>query len=484
MPYLWAMNLSFANPSPRILVVGDLMLDHYLWGSCSRISPEAPVQVLDVQRDSFALGGAGNVVANLLALGAQVEVASVLGPDDTGQQVAQMLAQVGAGGAGLVYQPGRQTSRKSRLMAANQQVLRFDRESREEVSAQSQAALLAHARAHLPTCDLVLLSDYGKGVLSPEVCQGIIGLANALGKPVLADPKGHDYRKYAGAYLITPNRKEASQATGLAIADQASLQQAGNWLREHLGLRYAVITLSEEGMAYFGPGEFQKIPTKARDVYDVTGAGDTVLAALGFALANGLGMADACHFANYAAAVVVGKVGSATATLAEVGHYMATEQGKAEGSEPYLKSREQMAELARQLRAQGRKIVFTNGCFDVLHLGHAKYLEQAKLLGDVLVVGVNDDASVRRLKGPTRPLNPEYDRAYLLAALGMVDYVVIFAEDTPYELIRAIGPDVLVKGGDYAGKEIVGSNLVPEVRLIDFVAGRSSTRVIDQLRNG
>jgi D-beta-D-heptose 7-phosphate kinase / D-beta-D-heptose 1-phosphate adenosyltransferase len=473
----------FANPSPHILVVGDLMLDHYLWGSCNRISPEAPVQVLDVQRETHSLGGAGNVAHNLLALGARVAMASVIGADDTGQQVTQILAAAGADTAGVLVQPGRQTSRKSRLMAANQQVLRYDRESLDPLDPEAQAALIAHVLARLDDFDLVLLSDYGKGVLTTEVCQAIIAAAHAIDKPVLADPKGMDYRKYMGAYLITPNRKEASLATGIEISDEKSLQRAGQWLRENLQLRYAAITLSEAGMAYFGANEFQKIPTRARDVYDVTGAGDTVLAALGFALANGTSMAEACHFANYAAAVVVGKVGSATVTLEEIDAYIASE-GKTTGSDGFIKTRSQIQKIAKHLRARGKKIIFTNGCFDVLHVGHVKYLEKAKSLGDVLVVGINDDQSVQRLKGPTRPINREQDRAYLLAALNMVDYVVIFGEDTPYELIKSIGPDVLVKGGDYVGKEVVGSDLVPEVRLIDFVAGHSSTRIINELKRG
>ncbi|MCU0451704.1 MAG: D-glycero-beta-D-manno-heptose-7-phosphate kinase [Bernardetiaceae bacterium] len=477
------MHFDLADPAPRLLVVGDLMIDHYLWSDCNRISPEAPVPVLDVQRETETLGGAGNVVANLLALGAAVDVASVVGADAAGATLAQLLAQAGATPL-LVQQSGRQTSRKSRLMASHQQVLRYDRETKSDLDPATEQQLLAAVLPRLAQYQAILLSDYGKGVLTPAVCQALIGQANQLGTKVLIDPKGHDYRKYHGAYLVTPNRKEAATATGLAInpAEAASLQAAGQYLRQQFGLAYAVITLSEAGMAYFGPTEWQHLPTRARDVYDVTGAGDTVLAALGFALAQGRHLAEACHFANYAAAVVVGKVGSATATLAEIEEMAGKSQG--EGSEHLLKTRAQMAALAQQLRQRGKKLVFTNGCFDVLHLGHVKYLEKAKTFGDVLIVGVNADASVRRLKGPERPINPEQDRAYLLAALGTVDYVVVFDEDTPYALIQALRPDVLVKGGDYADKPVVGSDLVPEVRLVDFVEGRSSTRVIQKIKAG
>lgn len=468
------------HATPAILVVGDLMIDHYLWGQCSRISPEAPVQVVDIQRESSLLGGAGNVVNNLLAFGAQVDVASVLGPDATGHELLAMLQAAQAGTQAMVLQQGRTTSRKSRLIAAHQQVVRYDRESKDHIAPQAEAELLQRIKAQLHRYQAVLISDYGKGVVTPQLCQTIIAEAKRLGIKVLIDPKGSDYRKYAGAFLVTPNRKEASQATGIAIANDQALQQAGFQLKNELGLAYAVITLSEEGMAYFGEA-MHKIPTRARDVYDVTGAGDTVLAALGFALAQGASMDEACHFANYAAAVVVGKVGSATATLNEVEAYMASD-GKAGGADTYLKTREQIAQLAANLRTQGKRIVFTNGCFDVLHLGHVKYLEKAKTFGDVLIVGVNADASVRRLKGPQRPVNPEFDRAYLLAALGAVDYVVIFDEDTPYELIKAIMPDVLVKGGDYKGKQVVGSDLAKEVRLVDFVEGKSTTNIIARMK--
>lgn len=474
------MILDFPNPSPRLLVAGDLMIDHYLWGSCTRISPEAPVQVVDVERESFLLGGAGNVVNNLLALGARVTVASVIGKDDNGRLLKELLQQAGADMHLLAESDRRKTARKSRLMAAHRQVVRYDSETRAPLTAHEEDRLLSGVLACLSQFDAVLLSDYGKGVLTETVCQTIIQACRKLGIKVLIDPKGTDYGKYKGAYLITPNRKEAAAATGLSLHDEEQLRLAGRQLKQSLNLDYAVITLSEAGMAYFDD-EMHLIPTVAKDVYDVTGAGDTVLAALGFALANNKPLAQACHFANYAAAVVVAKVGSATATLGEIETFIAA-TGKSEGSEIFIKSREEIGRLAQQLKKSGKKIVFTNGCFDILHLGHVKYLEKARSFGDVLIVGVNTDASVRRLKGPQRPVNPEFDRAYLLAALSAVDYVVLFDEDTPYELIRLIRPDVLVKGGDYLDKEVVGSDLVGEVRLADFVPGKSTTAIIEKMR--
>jgi len=474
------MIVDFPNPSPRVLVVGDLMIDHYLWGSCNRISPEAPVQVIDIERENYLLGGAGNVANNLLALGAQVTVASVIGKDTNGELLQSLLKEAGANDHLLIRSDNRKTSRKSRLIAAHQQVVRYDSETKTAITAAEETELLAAVLPALSQFDVVLLSDYGKGVLTDTVCQKIIQACAAQSIKVLIDPKGTDYSKYKGAYLITPNRKEAAAATGLSLYNNEQLLLAGRQLKQSLGLAYAIITLSEAGMAYFDD-TMHLIPTQAKDVYDVTGAGDTVLAALGFALANNKPLAEACHFANYAAAVVVAKVGSATATIGEIEAFIAA-TGKAEGSEIFIKSWGEIDKIVGQLKKSGKKIVFTNGCFDILHLGHVKYLEKARSFGDVLIVGVNTDASVRRLKGADRPVNAEFDRAYLLAALSAVDYVVLFDQDTPYDLIRLIQPDILVKGGDYAGKEVVGSDIAGEVRIVEFVQGKSTTSMIEKMR--
>lgn len=476
------MKLSFHNLSPKVLVVGDLMIDHYLWGNCNRISPEAPVQIIDVQRETTTLGGAGNVINNLLTFGARVDVGGVIGQDEAGQELTQMLHQAGAGTALLHVQTDRKTSKKSRIIASNQQVVRYDKETKDDISKESEASLLEKIAKVITHYELVLLSDYNKGVLTPSLTQGIIKLANQHAIKVLIDPKGADYTKYNGAYLLTPNKKEASVATKTEIKDDATLERVGFALKAQCNLTYSLITLSEEGIALFDDSQMQKIPTKARAVYDVTGAGDTVLASLGFAIANHMTMHDACNFANYAAAVVIGKVGSATATLSEVEEYIANYITEF-SSESSIKNRAEMSAIVAGLKKRNKKIVFTNGCFDILHLGHVKYLEKAKSFGDILIVGVNADASVKRLKGAERPINPEFDRAYLLSALGAVDYVVVFDEDTPYELIKVIKPEILVKGGDYEGKEVVGSDLVEEVRLVSFVEGKSSTNIINKMKN-
>lgn len=460
---------------PHILVVGDMMLDHYLWGKCERISPEAPVQVVDIQRESTVLGGAGNVVSNLLSLGSHVSVLSVVGDDLNGKELLQILQNQGASIEDIVVQKGRKTSKKSRVIASHQQVVRYDSESKESITLCSEEALLERFNHALESVDLVILSDYGKGVLTPSFTCKAIEVAKKHQKPILVDPKGEDYRKYSGATLITPNKKEASIASKIEIVDDSSLQKAGNLLKESLGLEYAIITLSEDGIALFGE-DFIKMPTVAREVYDVTGAGDTVLAALGYALACGAPIQEAASFANSAAAVVVGKLGSATVTLDEIDAYkhslrVATAQSK-------IKTKEEIIRLLQIKKNQ--KIVFTNGCFDILHVGHVKYLETAKSFGDILIVGLNSDDSIKRLKGEGRPINPLDDRAYILASLESISYVVSFNEDTPLELITAIQPHILVKGADYEGKVVVGSDIVKEVRLVQFIEGKSTTKIIQR----
>ncbi len=463
---------------PNILVVGDVMLDHYLWGKCERISPEAPVQVVDVQKESTVLGGAGNVVNNLLSLGAKVSILSVVGQDENAEELLRMLETSGADVRGIVREIGRKTGKKSRVIASHQHVVRFDSESKEPIKQSSVDTLLEHYEHLLPSVDLVLLSDYGKGVLTNALTCQTIARARAHRKLILVDPKGEDYRKYTGATLLTPNKKEASIATKIAIIDDESLKKAGMLLKESLNLEYAMITLSEDGMAIFGD-TLTKIPTVAREVYDVTGAGDTVLAALGYALACDLSIQEAASFANKAAAVVVGKLGSATANFDEIDAYEHTFCRTSAQSK--LKTKEQILRILAEQKH--RTVVFTNGCFDILHVGHVKYLEVAKSFGDLLIVGLNSDDSITRLKGKSRPINSWEDRAYLLAGLESVSYVVLFDEDTPLELITAIKPDILVKGADYEGKEVVGSGIAKEVRLVSFVEGKSTTSTIERIRN-
>ncbi len=463
---------------PNILVIGDLMVDHYLWGTCDRISPEAPVQIIDVQKETKVLGGAGNVISNLLSLGADVGVLSVVGDDEVAEEVKYLIDATDAKSF-LILQKGRKTSKKSRIMASKSQVVRYDHESKNNISFDSTDKMYAKLQQIINGYDLILISDYGKGVLTNDLTQRIIKTANSHSKKVIVDPKGENYSKYAGSYFLTPNKKEAEIATGIKINSADSLRDALKELQKTANLEMSVITLSEEGIAVLKDKEVTTKPTVAREVYDVTGAGDTVLASLGYSLALVDDIYSAIEFANLAAGVVVGKLGSATVTLDEIEDYKATLHKSS--IELHIKTVKEIKKVAKRIRKQNKKIIFTNGCFDILHKGHVSYLNNAKALGDVLIVGLNSDDSVRRLKGENRPINDHDDRAYILSALECVDYVVIFDEDTPYELIERVKPDVLVKGADYEGKEVVGSDIAKETVLIDFVEGKSTTSTIERI---
>lgn len=466
-----------SHAPPRVLVVGDLMIDHYVWGSSERISPEAPVAIVEVKSESRRLGGACNVMHNLLALGASVIPSGVVGKDFVGVEICQKLCEMGIGTHGIITQNNRLSTQKTRIIASNQQVVRVDWEQRQDISEQSEKALLAFVQSVLAEIDCVILSDYAKGVLTQSLTTKIIALAKAANKLILADPKGNDYQKYRGVTLLTPNKKEAHQATGIKILpnDEPSLLQALQALQEQCALTYPLITLSEEGIGILHNNTLMRIPTIAREVYDVTGAGDTVIAALAFVLCCGESIEKAVQFANAAAAVVVGKIGSATASFNEILHYARARQSKHIFAE-------NLPALVASLRNEGKTIVWTNGCFDILHYGHVSYLQEARSFGDVLIVGVNSDDSIRALKGDTRPINTFEDRIGVLCALSMIDYVIGFDSLTPLELIQIIKPDILVKGSDYAGKEIVGAEFAREVRLAKLLSGRSSSAVIEKIK--
>jgi len=468
--------------SPKLLVVGDLMLDEYLSGRSERISPEAPVPVVEVSRQELRLGGAGNVMNNLRALGCEVVSVGFVGDDGDGQELRQMLEQLGVETAGLLPLDSRQTTRKTRILSNHQQMLRIDREQNKELSANEGLMLLKQAEANVAGCQAILLSDYLKGILTSAVVQGLIALGRRCGIPVIVDPKGRDYSKYMGATLLTPNRKEAELATGITILDEQSLQQAGRSLLSSCQVESLVLTRSEEGMSVFSSAGETHLPTEAREVFDVTGAGDTVLALLGFGIAAGLDLNDAACLANVGAGIVVAKVGTSTVSfeelLLDLRRRALREGGK-------IVSAELLAQELTIEKGRGHKVVFTNGCFDLLHVGHVKYLQKAKALGDLLVLGLNSDASIRRLKGEKRPLIDQDERAHILAALDCIDYLVIFDEDTPYELIDQLRPDILVKGGDYTPEGVVGKDIVESyggrVELITFVDGKSSTNIIEKI---
>ncbi|PRM87191.1 D-glycero-beta-D-manno-heptose-7-phosphate kinase [Aliarcobacter cryaerophilus] len=468
------------NKKPNILVIGDLMIDHYLWGSCDRISPEAPVQVVNVKKESSVLGGAGNVINNLVTLGSVVDVISVIGNDSVANELKSLLEKIDVPTSNLVVENNRKTSKKSRLIASQQQVLRYDMESIDDINENSHKQIIQTLEKNIDKYSSIILSDYGKGVLTTNLTKEIIKIANKNNIKVLVDPKGKDYSKYKGSYTLTPNKKEAMEATNIDIKNESSLIEALKSLKTQCSLEVSLITLSEQGIAIFDD-ELTIKPTVAREVYDVTGAGDTVIASIAFALGNNLDIKDAIYFANLAAGVVVGKIGSATTTLDEIYEYEYSLHKS--NSTSHIKTFDEIKTLSSKLHNQGKKIVFTNGCFDILHVGHVKYLEVAKSYGDVLILGLNADSSVRKLKGPTRPINTQDDRAYILASLESVNYVVIFEEETPYELIKLIKPHVLVKGGDYEGKEVVGQDIADELKLVQFVDGKSTTNTIKRIQN-
>ena len=468
------------NKKPNILVIGDLMIDHYLWGSCDRISPEAPVQVVNVKKESSVLGGAGNVINNLVTLGSVVDVISVIGNDSVANELKSLLEKIDVPTSNLVVENNRKTSKKSRLIASQQQVLRYDMESIDDINENSHKQIIQTLEKNIDKYSSIILSDYGKGVLTTNLTKEIIKIANKNSIKVLVDPKGKDYSKYKGSYTLTPNKKEAMEATNIDIKDESSLIEALKSLKNQCSLEVSLVTLSEQGIAIFDD-ELTIKPTVAREVYDVTGAGDTVIASIAFALGNDLDIKDAVYFANLAAGVVVGKIGSATTTLDEIYEYEYSLHKS--NSTSHIKTFDEIKTLSSKLHSQGKKIVFTNGCFDILHVGHVKYLEVAKSYGDVLILGLNADSSVKKLKGPTRPINTQDDRAYILASLESVDYVVIFEEETPYELIKLIKPHVLVKGGDYEGKEVVGQDIADELKLVQFVDGKSTTNTIKRIQN-
>lgn len=472
---------SFA--SGRVLVVGDVMLDRYWYGDTGRISPEAPVPVVRIGNEERRLGGAANVALNLARVGAQTTLVGVVGNDEPARTTQALLTEAGISDQ-LVHSPDHPTIAKLRVISRNQQLIRLDFERSFAMSGGfDRNALLEQVRAALATADVIVCSDYGKGTLV-DVAE-IIRLGRAAGIPVLVDPKGTDWQRYSGASLMTPNAAEFTGYAGAVEPETADPEQQlarqAEQARSALNLNALLITRSEQGMSLFSDeGEFH-LPTYAREVFDVTGAGDTVIALVAAGLAIGSTLADAAAAANLAAGIVVGKLGTATATPDEM------QQALRAGKRPEhgIVDEDTLASWFDEARTRGERIVMTNGCFDLLHPGHIAYLEAARALGDWLVVAVNDDASVSRLKGNGRPLNDLDHRMQVLRGLGAVDWVVPFAEDTPERLICRLCPDVLVKGGDYRVEDIAGGQCVQdgggEVRILDFVAGYSTTAMVERM---
>ncbi len=469
--------------SARIAVIGDFMVDRYVWGDALRVSPEAPVPVVHAQREDHRLGGAGNVVANICELGASAFCVGVVGNDDAGGEMLEGLTAMGADASGLVVDSMRPTIQKIRVMARNQQMLRVDRETPAPVGEDVSAKLLEQLQN--AEWQALVLSDYGKGTLPQPVMSAAIAEARKRGVPVLVDPKHRDFSRYQGATLITPNRAEAEVASGESLTDMTSLAKHGETLRQHAGVDALLITLGDQGMYLLEQGDRGlHLPTAARQVYDVTGAGDTVIAMLAVALAGGADLPGAVRLSNVAAGLAVAKVGTTAVGRNELEHQLRT--ASSDSKIVAADDEEALQAALATLRREGRPVVFTNGCFDILHAGHVRYLREARQLGDAMVVGLNDDDSVSRLKGPERPINHQLDRAEVLAGLECIDLVVLFHEDTPENLIRKICPDVLVKGADYKDKGVVGAEFVQgqggEVRLIDLVPGRSTSAIVERIR--
>jgi len=460
------------------------MLDVFVYGDVDRISPEAPIPVLRVRRDSAMLGGAGNVVRNLVALGAKPHFLSVVGDDQAGTDITRLVGEHGEVDPFLIIEANRQTTIKTRFFAAGQQLLRADRETSAPLAAVSQEKLLDSAIKLFADVAVVVLSDYGKGVLSVEVTRQLIEGARAAGKPVIVDPKGIDYSLYAGATMVTPNRKELHEATKMAVGSDEEIIAAARLLIETCGIENVLVTRSQDGMSLVGrDGEVVHLPAEAREVFDVSGAGDTVVAAMAAAIAAGAPLAEAARLANVAAGIVVAKVGTAVAYASDL--IGALHHSDLTAGEVKFLDRVAATDQVVRWKHKGLKVGFTNGCFDLLHPGHISLLAQARANCDKLIVGLNSDASVQRLKGPTRPVQSEASRATVLASLASVDLVVLFDEDTPLELIKALRPDTLVKGADYTIDKVVGADLVQgwggKVVLAELAAGHSTTATIARM---
>ena len=470
-----------------VLVLGDVMLDAYVYGHVERVSPEAPIPVLRIDNRREMLGGAGNVARNVAALGARVILVGVAGEDEAGRSIATQLAEADGGriSGRLVIDQGRPTTRKTRFVSGTQQLLRVDEEIARPIGGATAEAVLARFKEALAESDIVILSDYSKGVLSEAVLAAAIAAAHAAGKRVVADPKSRDFSRYRHVDVLKPNRLEITQATGIDCRDDATTEQAGRAALATAEAGAVIVTRGAHGVSIIPKdGPALHLPTLARAVFDVSGAGDTLVSCLAVALAAGADLAEATELANAAAGIVVGKAGTECVSPTELA------QGLHLGA--LIETDRKVATLTGALdqvarwRAAGLRVGFTNGCFDLIHPGHVRLLGQARAACDRLIVGLNADASVKRLKGPERPVQNEVARATVMASIGAVDLVILFGEDTPLALIEALRPDVLIKGADYRIDQVVGADVVQsyggKVVLADLEAGQSTTGTIGRIR--
>jgi len=449
-----------------------------------RISPEAPIPILQIRHESNMLGGAGNVVRNIVGLGGNASLAAAIGNDAMGKKVSKLLEQNGLKCNSLVTVPNRATGIKTRYLAGTQQLLRTDQESIGPIDAVTARKVISAAKRALKTCGAVIISDYGKGVLIPDVIESIIDAARSKGIPVIVDPKGREYWRYQGATLVTPNRAELAEAVGHPVTVESDIVDAAMSLVVDYDLKAVLVTRSQDGMSLVtADGEVTHLPAEALEVFDVSGAGDTVVATIAAVIASGASMVDAAKIANVAAGIVVGKVGTATAYAADV--VAALQQQQLGNTDLKICNDEQLADKVAIWRQSGLRIGFTNGCFDLLHPGHVSLLQQARNTCDRLIVGLNTDKSVRKLKGDSRPVQNEQARSTVLSSLSSVDAVTLFGEQTPIKLIKSIKPDVLIKGSDYTVDQVVGGDAVMkyggEVFLADIEVGHSTTNTIKKL---
>jgi len=469
-------------PGLRIWVVGDLMLDEYVMGAVERISPEAPVPVVRVRETEHRLGGAANVARQVAALGAEVSLAGVIGDDSAGDDFLRLCAASNIDTRAVIRVPDRRTTRKLRVLGHSQQLLRLDWEDAKPCAPQLTVRMISKLTEGSQP-DAIILSDYAKGVLTPETISGLTGLKGP--GPVVVDPKHRDFTRYRGATTITPNLRELEAAAGQTLDpdDMAAVAAAAKPLAAAAGLEAMVVTLGDRGMLIVPvQGHYTSVPAIQRAVYDVTGAGDTAISVLTLSLAAKAPLLASAQLANAAAGVSVGQIG---AVAVDAGSIRDALSARPDGK---ILARDDLVARAATWRMAGKRIVFTNGCFDLLHAGHLSLLSQSAKLGDVLVLAINSDASVRRLKGPERPLVPQEDRAAVLAALGFVDAVTIFDEDTPLEVLQAVRPHVLVKGGDYKLEQVVGRELLDatggRVVLVPLTPEKSTTALVEKIRRG
>lgn len=470
----------------RALVVGDVLLDSFVYGEVKRISREAPVPILSETRREQMLGGAGNLVRNIISLGGEASAVGIAGDDAEGDQVESLLTECGTIACTLVREAGRKTPAKIRYVSGGQQMFCVDSDPGTAISAQSTQSVLAAVKAALADTDVVILSDYGRGMLTRDVCRDVIALANRAGKPVCVDPRGADYARYDGAFLIKPNAQELADEVNLPVGTDAQVEDALSALKARLrATRALIVTRGGKGMSLIEEGRVHHHRARPRSVYDVSGAGDTALAALALGVAAGLALTDAMALADLAAGTAVGKAGTATVSPEELLDAAIPGAGDVDWR---VLSRDSAASVVRSWHRDGLKVGFTNGCFDILHPGHLASLRHARSVCDRLVVGLNSDASVTRLKGEGRPVNPAAHRAAMLAALESVDRVVVFEEDTPEALIRAIAPDVMVKGADYKADDLPGADFIRarggEIVIAPLQPGFSTTALVEKMKRG